>query len=140
MKRIMMIVLAAVLTTAATFADMPIAANQLPSEAQGFISSTFPKAAIQGAVQDDWNEFEVYLSDGTMIEFRGGAWTSVKSQSGGASVVLPAAANSWIAANQAGATVYEVDKNWNGFEVKLSNFIEVYFDANGNFLGQKWDD
>lgn len=35
-----------------------------------------------------------------------------------------------------------VDVNWEefGYEIKLSNNMEMFFDRNGNFLGQKWDD
>ena len=30
--------------------------------------------------------------------------------------------------------------DWNGIELKLSNRMEVHFDKNGKFLGQKYDD
>ncbi|MCR8686465.1 PepSY-like domain-containing protein [Campylobacter sp. 1569] len=35
-----------------------------------------------------------------------------------------------------------VDVDWEefGYEIKLSNNMEMFFDRNGNFLGQKWDD
>ena len=31
-------------------------------------------------------------------------------------------------------------EHYNVYEVKMSNFMELYIDANGNLLYQKWDD
>ena len=31
-------------------------------------------------------------------------------------------------------------KHYNVYKVKMSNFMELYIDANGNLLYQKWDD
>ncbi|AJC85322.1 DUF2874 domain-containing protein [Campylobacter peloridis] len=39
-----------------------------------------------------------------------------------------------------GAFIVDVDWEEYGYEVKLSNNMEMFFDRNGNFLGQKWDD
>lgn len=39
-----------------------------------------------------------------------------------------------------GAFIVDVDWEEFGYEIKLSNNMEMFFDRNGNFLGQKWDD
>ncbi|WP_392389816.1 PepSY-like domain-containing protein [Campylobacter subantarcticus] len=39
-----------------------------------------------------------------------------------------------------GAFIVDVDWEDFGYEIKLSNNMEMFFDRNGNFLGQKWDD
>ncbi|TXJ49365.1 hypothetical protein EPJ84_07850, partial [Brachyspira aalborgi] len=31
-------------------------------------------------------------------------------------------------------------EHYNVYEVKMSNFMELYIDINGNLLYQKWDD
>ncbi|EAK0959156.1 hypothetical protein A0Z08_07905 [Campylobacter lari] len=39
-----------------------------------------------------------------------------------------------------GAFIVDVDWEEFGYEIKLSNNMEMFFDRNGNFLGQKRDD
>lgn len=38
--------------------------------------------------------------------------------------------------------VFITDVDWEpyGYEIELSNRMEMHFDTNGNLLGQKWDD
>ena len=39
------------------------------------------------------------------------------------------------------AEVWRVEmEHYNVYEVKMSNFMELYIDINGNLLYQKWDD
>ncbi|MCW1331481.1 PepSY-like domain-containing protein [Campylobacter jejuni] len=39
-----------------------------------------------------------------------------------------------------GAFIVDIDWEAYGYEVKLNNYMELYFDRNGNFLGQEFDD
>ena len=39
-----------------------------------------------------------------------------------------------------GAFIIDIDWESYGYEIELSNRMEMHFDRNGNFLGQKWDD
>ena len=39
-----------------------------------------------------------------------------------------------------GVFIKDVDWEPYGYQVELSNMMELYFDANGNLMGQKWDD
>lgn len=48
---------------------------------------------------------------------------------------LPKNINSQIQNLHPGAFIVDVDWEEYGYEVKLNNFMELYFDRNGNFLG-----
>lgn len=39
-----------------------------------------------------------------------------------------------------GAFIVDMDWEAYGYEIKLNNYMELYFDRNGNFLGQEFDD
>jgi hypothetical protein len=53
---------------------------------------------------------------------------------------LPQKITSTIQQMYPGVFIRDVDFEPYGYEVELSNMMELYFDANGNLLGQKWDD
>ena len=141
MKKIGMIAVALVLLVAGVSArDKVVSADALPKAAKDFIAANFAgKTATY--VEQEFNEFEVHLNDGTEIKFGGnGDWETVKSYNGIPAGVLPAAVTSYVSSNFADAKVVEAEKDWNSIEIKLSNRMEVYFDKNGKYLGQKYDD
>ena len=140
MKKIGMIAIALVLLVAGVSArDKIVSADDLPKGAKDFISANFAGKTVQ-YVEQDFNEYEVQLNDGTEIKFNGGDWESVKSYNGIPAGVLPAAITSYVSSNFADAKIVQAEKDWNSVEVKLSNRMEVYFDKNGKYLGQKYDD
>ena len=158
MKKIAMIAVVLVVALATVSArDKIVSADALPKAAKDFIATNFAELTVQ-YVEKDCNEYEVQLvasvggngmdsmsgatvATGAEITFKGnGDWESVKSYGGIPTGILPAAATSYISSTFANAKLVEVEKTWKGFEVKLSNRMEVYFDKNGTCLGQKYDD
>ena len=141
MKKIAMIAMVLVLALAAVSArDKIVSADQLPKTAQDFISANFAGKTVQ-YVEKDFNEFEVQLSDRSEIKFGGnGEWESVKSYEGIPAGVLPEAVTSYVKKNFADAKIVEAEKDWNSIELKLSNRMEVFFDKDGKYMGQKYDD
>lgn len=129
-----------VLAGSLVFADRVVPASQLPAAAKSFISQYFPgKNATY--VEADFNEYEVSLNDGTEIQFTGnGDWQEVKSYTGVPQALIPQTARSYLSSNFPGAVAIQIEKQWNGYKVELANRMEVYFDTNGNMLGQKYDD
>ena len=92
-------------------------------------------------VEHEFNEYEVQLSDRSEIKFGGnGDWESIKCYEGIPAAALPASVSSYVSSNFAGAKIVEAEKDWNSIELKLSNRMEVFFDKNGKYLGQKYDD
>lgn len=123
-----------------SFADMVVPASNLPQNAQNFIATNFKGANIM-YVEMDYEGYEVTLSNGVKIDFfTNGDWESIKSYMGVNPALLPAPVAATIAKTFAGVQIIKVEKEWNGFEVKLANRIKAYFDANGNLMGQKYDD
>lgn len=141
MKKLGLILVALVLAVATITADdRIISAEKLPQKAKDFIAANFAGKTVQ-YVEKDFNEYEVQLSDGAEITFKGnGEWENVKSYEGLPASILPAAVGTYLTSNFADAKIVEVEKDWNRIEVKLSTRMEVYFDKDGKFLGQKFDD
>ena len=141
MKKIAMIAMVLVVALAAVSArDKIVSADQLPKTAQDFISANFAGKTVQ-YVEKDFNEFEVQLSDRSEIKFGGnGEWESIKCYEGIPAGVLPEAVTSYVQKNFADAKIVEAEKDWNSIELKLSNKMEVFFDKDGKYMGQKYDD
>lgn len=165
MRKIAMIAAVLVLVLAAASArDKIVSADQLPKPAKDFIATNFSGKTVQ-YVEHEFNEYEVYLSDraetrtkdngkwegrsgasvsasaAAEITFKGnGEWEKIKSYGGIPAGVLPEAVASYVRNNFADAKIVEAERDWDGIELKLSNRMEVFFDKNGKYLGQKYDD
>ena len=132
MKKIIFTLVVSLFAFAAFAQDMPIQPNQLPANAQSFISSTFSGATIVAA-QKDRDEFEAALNNGTKITFAlNGEWDSIESYSVLPAGILPAAVEA--AANAQGGNIVKIDKDFGYYEVKLQNNVELKIDLNGKIL------
>ncbi len=137
MKKIIFTLVVSLFAFAAFAQDMPIQPNQLPANAQSFISSTFSGATIVAA-QKDRDEFEAALNNGTKITFAlNGEWDSVESYSVLPAGILPAAVEA--AANAQGGNIVKIDKDFGYYEVKLQNNVELKIDLNGKILKREID-
>lgn len=140
MKKITMITAIFLLVLSATFADKVISADQLSAGAKDFISKTFPGKTVQ-YVEADFSSYEVVLNDGTEIDMTiSGEWETVKSYTGVPTSLLPAAITNYVSTTYPNVIILEVENNWNNYELKLTNRWELFFDKDGKFLGQKFDD
>ncbi len=137
MKKIIFTLVVSLFAFAAFAQDMPIQPNQLPANAQSFISSTFSGATIVAA-QKDRDEFEAALNNGTKITFAlNGEWDSIESYSVLPAGILPAAVEA--AANAQGGNIVKIDKDFGYYEVKLQNNVELKIDLNGKILKREID-
>lgn len=141
MKKIAMIAVVLVVALAAVSArDKIVSADALPKAAKDFIAANFAGKTVQ-YVEHEFNEYEVQLSDRSEIKFDGnGNWESIKCYEGVPAGALPASVTSYVGSNFADAKIVEAEKDWNSIELKLSNRMEVFFDKNGKYMGQKYDD
>lgn len=128
------------LTAALLNADMIIAPNSLPQNIQNFIATHF-KAQI-GLVEMDRKSYEIYLTDGTELEFDlMGNWIEIESEFVPVDFgVLPPNVASIIKAQHPNATLLEVKRKMSYYKIKLSNKMKIYIDANGTILRQEFDD
>lgn len=121
--------------------DIYIIPEQLPQNALQFIQKYFPNVNILYAEMDK-KGYEVQLSNGVEIEFlRNGEFKEIE----GNYVALPFEILPQSVANTVGKTypntvITKIKRKWNFYEVKLNNMMELYIDANGQLLGQKFDD
>lgn len=115
--------------------------NQLPLSARNFINRHFAKAQVAQIKIDKEMlkspKYEVVLTNGTEIDFDSkGNWQEIEAAKGSvpASVIPEFAANYLKAHNFTQERVTKVDRDRNGYEVKLGSGVSFKFDKKGKFL------
>ena len=135
MKKIL-IVLALILPFGVAVAfvdgDKIINKNDLPAQAQSFLNEHYAGAKISYAKQEtDFldKSYEVMLADGTKIEFtRKGAWKEVDCRYDKVpSAIVPAPISRYVSENYPDARVLKIERDSRGYDVKLSNRLELDF-------------
>ena len=115
-------------------------ANTLPSKAHEILSQNFNSAISLVNEEKDFgkvSEYEVTLSDGTEVTFTSsGEWKSVDTPNNLSvpSGMVPTAISRYVREKHAGALIVGIEKEKNGFDVELSNGIDMKFDQSGNFV------
>ncbi|WP_427846121.1 PepSY-like domain-containing protein [Campylobacter troglodytis] len=119
-------------------ADLIISSDALPERIKSFIQTHF-KAQI-ALVQMDKKSYEIYLTDGTELEFDTlGNWKEIESKLSPISFsILPANIASIIQKQFPQAILIELERKINYYKIKLSNGIKLKIDANGTILSQKF--
>ena len=142
MKKMLLSVLAVVaLAIVPTLAnDVPISAQKLPAEAQKFLKMHFPKNSVVSAMHDKDitdNDYTVILDNGVKIEFGStGKWESVKSRNGAIPAsVIPVKISDYVSNYYKSLGIEKIERKRYGYEVELTNDLDLKFDLNGNFLG-----
>ena len=111
--------------------------SQLPKAAQQFIDSHFAVADLLYAKEDSYilfSSYEVMLSGGVKLEFSNkGNWEEVNCrESAVPAAIIPQPIKDYIVKNYAGENIVVIEKNLYGYEVKLSNRLELKFDRKFN--------
>ena len=142
MKKILLAVIIMLTACVAAYARDRYAhdASVLPPAAQNFLKTYFNKADVSIVKIDKElgrvSEYEVILDNGSEVTFdRSGNWKEVE-MSKSASVpkgIVPESIAGYVKANHKNAHVVGVEKNNHGYEVELSDGIEIKFDLNGKF-------
>lgn len=130
-----------ILSTSSLFADWVVPASSLPQKSRTFIQKVYPNAQIW-KVERDGGKFEVKLSNGASIDFMtNGNWLNIDGEYNGVPIsVLPQAVANTIKITYPQAMMIDVEKEWGNFKIKLNNMMELFVSANGQLMGQKWDD
>lgn len=114
---------------------LPTAANTFLNEhfnAVEILSVTREKETFSGA------EYEVLLNNGNEIKFdKNGNWTEVEA--GKDTDALPVSfilepIVSYVEANYDDAGINSIDKEKNGFDIELTNGLDLVFDSAGEFV------
>lgn len=120
--------------------EVAITAEQLPAEAQAFLKKNFANNNVVVATHDKDitdNDYTVILNDGTKVEFdASGKWESIKNR--GANIpasIIPAPIATFVNGQYVGAKIVQIDVKRFGYEVELSNDLELKFDKAGRCIG-----
>ena len=123
--------------------DIMIPTKKLPKIAQEFLNTHFAGKNVVKAIHDrdiTDNDYTVWLDNGTKIEFDSkGNWESIKNKSSYvADSVIPAKIKEYVTTNYPSLGIVKIEKSLYGYEVELSNDLDLKFDSDGNF--QRIDD
>lgn len=114
--------------------------NVLPVAARTAIKSNFKAGVNHIKVDKEWNrvsEYDVVLTDGTEITFdKNGNWKEVEVSGTGSvpAAFVPAAIANYVKANHKNTRVVGIEKKRSGYEVELSNGVDMKFNSAGVFL------
>ena len=118
--------------------DRIIPAEQLPAAAKTFIQKTFPGQTVSYAKIDfdGRKKYEVRLSNGTEVDFdKNGNWDKVDcNYSAVPASLVPATIANYVKTHFAGAKVVKIDKERHGYDVELSNELELKFNKQGQLM------
>lgn len=118
--------------------------NELPVAARSILKNNFKAQVSLIKIDTDWgrvSEYEVVLTDGTEVTFdRAGNWKEIDTgfSSSVPDKLIPKTIRDYVKANQKGTKVVGIEHGRKGYEVTLSNGIEMKFDSQGRFL--RYDD
>lgn len=133
MKKIIGLMLITIVASmsAMIYAGTPVDRSELPEAALKFLNKHFPGDDIRRVEMDsEWRhvEYDVDLQSGAEVEFReNGDWKDVKAAHGQAipAAIIPVAISKYVAANYKDLVIIEISRKRGGYEVELSNGIEL---------------
>ena len=112
-----------------------IPAEKLPAAAKEFVKEHFPDQKIIFA-EKEAGKYEVKLNDGTEAEFDSkGTWTKVDCNHNMLpDALLPQFTKNYIEVNFSGAYATKIEKKLYGYEVEMSNGLELKFNRLGDLI------
>ncbi len=115
--------------------DKPITFEQLPAKAQQFIKTNFPqeKIAFTSLDKDIFGDtYDVLFASGTKLEFTDkGEWKEIECKySTVDEKFIPEQIRKYVTDTYPGTKYVKIEKGKNGYEVELTNGLELTFDRN----------
>ena len=116
----------------------------LPMAAQTALKDNFKAKVSHIKIKKDFGritEFDVVLTDGSEISFDSkGNWKDIEVARNASvpSAFVPSAITSYVKANQKNVKITGIEKKRSGYDVELSNGVEMKFNSEGKF--QRYDD
>jgi Putative beta-lactamase-inhibitor-like, PepSY-like len=115
--------------------------NQLPASAQAFIQKHFPSQKISYVLVDKdflTTTFDVMLTNGHELEFsKNGDWKEIDTKKSAipANIIPVTIANYLRQHIDPSLAVNHIKRNSKGYELELSNKLELEFNAKGKLIG-----
>lgn len=112
--------------------------NELPNVAKSFINNHFGDNEVRSVIKeyDDLTyHYEVYLTDGTKIEFnKNGEWCEVENRVEGVPTsILPAGIISYVQENYGSYFIVSVERD-RQYDIELNNDLDLDFSLDGDFI------
>ncbi len=112
----------------------------VPEAINAFVKQYFPNATIAGVEPDNDHggmEYDIYLSDGTEVDFdANNQWETIESRAKGVpAAFIPQAIATYVKSNYQNMAVAKIHKEHYGYEIELTNGLELNFDKSGQFMG-----
>ena len=134
MKKLMTIILAllSMAATACADNDKIISQEELPAAAKEFIAEHFAQNKIIAVKLDNdlfSKDYEVLFEDRTTIKFdKDGKWTEIECKmSSVPDKAVPVQILEYVMKNYPDALIKQIDRDRKGYDVELSNKIELEF-------------
>lgn len=115
-------------------------ASVLPASARTTISNSFSGNVSVVKIDKTLgriDEYEVVLTDGSEITFdRNGNWKDIEvaADKRVPEALVPAGIRTYVADNQHGTRIVGIEKDRGGYEVTLSNGVEIKFNSQAQFV------
>jgi uncharacterized lipoprotein YehR (DUF1307 family) len=122
--------------------DVLISNDELPTESKTFVTEYFGSAKIISTIKDKEGvtfEYEVKLDNGVDVKFdAAGLWQDVEARNDrevlpNTSFILPAIAD-YVTTNYTSVGINGIEREVNGFDVELTNDVDLVFDKDGKFI------
>ena len=148
MKKIILLLVMTIICSGASFAfdKYTINRDELPQAAQEMLTKYFPKAKI-GMIKVDKHllkktDYDVRLVNGTTIEFsNAGKWTSIDCKNKEVPEdLVPKAIRNHTNKNFKELKIVKIKKKASGYEVGLSDGVELKYNLLGQYKGAKIED
>ncbi|MDE6239891.1 MAG: PepSY-like domain-containing protein [Muribaculaceae bacterium] len=145
MKKFILTLLTILISTSLSFAfdKYTINRDELPQTAQDMLQQYFPKAKI-GMIKVDKHllkktDYDVRLVNGTTIEFsNAGKWTSVDCKTKEVPEgLIPKTIRNYVNKNFKDLKIVKIEKKSSGYEIGLSDGVELKFNLLGQYKGAK---
>lgn len=121
--------------------DKPIKVAEMPEKAQTFIKNHFSTHSVALAKMETdifSKSYDVIFTNGDKVEFdKKGRWTNIDcGHSHVPAAVIPQSISEYVRKQYPSAKVLKIElMDRKGYEVELSNDVEIKFDKNFNVIG-----
>lgn len=120
--------------------ETAITVSNLPQKAQTFITDYYPTAKVLSVTKElDHGVvlYDVDFTDGQEIVFNAdGEWVEVDAPDGHSipSGIIPSAIEEYLNTNYQNYGVNDITRTADGYEVELVSGVDMFFDAQGDFI------
>lgn len=133
LRSVTVLLTALMLSPAFAWREKAITVNQLPSVSQTILKKHFSKqrsVLVKQELEGLRTCYEVVFADGAKVEFDGeGQWKEIDMKYAAVPAALvPAQIRTFVKRNYPGTSIVQIERKRRGYDVKLSNRIEVEFD------------